>query len=286
MSLAQLILLLLNVSLVTVVFALGLNASPADLTHLLRRPGLLARSLLSMNVLLPLFAALAAALLDVIPAVKIAILALALSPVPPVLPAKQTKAGGTASYAVGLLATAAALAIVIVPLGVYLLGRAFGGGREISMRVVLPPLLITVISPLVVGMIVGRLAPGFAARFARPLSKAGSVLMLLVFVPIMIKSWSALVAVVGDGTLLLLALFTLVGVAVGHLLGGPDPDDRTVLALATGTRHPGVALAVAGATFPDEKAVLAVVLWHLVISGVVTGPYVKWRQRSRAAAAG
>src|SRR5690606_41821850 len=62
--------------------------------------------------------------------------------------------------------------------------------------------------------------------------------------PVLIRVWPLLIEMIGNGTLAVLALFTLVGVAVGHLLGGPDPNNRTVLALASGTRHPGVALAV------------------------------------------
>jgi BASS family bile acid:Na+ symporter len=59
-------------------------------------------------------------------------------------------------------------------------------------------------------------------------------------------------------------------------------DNRTVLALATGTRHPGVALAIAATTLPNEKAVLAVVLWHLVVGGIVSAPYARWRSRQHA----
>ncbi len=38
--------------------------------------------------------------------------------------------------------------------------------------------------------------------------------------------------------------------------GGPTPDDRTALALATASRHPGVALAIAGANVADQKPIL------------------------------
>lgn len=43
------------------VFGLGLHATPQDATSLLRRPGLLFRSLLAMNIVVPLFAAVLAA---------------------------------------------------------------------------------------------------------------------------------------------------------------------------------------------------------------------------------
>jgi len=89
---------------------------------------------------------------------------------------------------------------------------------------------------------------------------------------------------IGSGVLAVLALFTLVGIAIGHLLGGPNPDDRTVLALATGTRHPGLAMAIAGANFPDQKGVvLAVVACHVIVCLILSIPYLTWRKRIHAA---
>src|SRR5688500_14428366 len=103
MELATLISIAIRASIGLIVFGLALNASPQDALYLFRRPGQLVRSLLAMNVMMPLFAAALAAAFDLNPAVKIALIALAVSPVPPVLPKKQLKAGGRASYAVGLL---------------------------------------------------------------------------------------------------------------------------------------------------------------------------------------
>ena len=86
-------------------------------------------------------------------------------------------------------------------------------------------------------------------------------------------------------TLLALAVFAAVGLAVGHWLGGNVSDHRTVLALATSARHPAVALAIAGANFQQQRAVLAVIFLYLVVGTVVSLPYVMWRKRRHAAAA-
>ena len=285
MTLAQLIPLAFTVSIGLIVLGLGLQSQLDELTYLLRRPGLLLRSILAMHVVMPLLAVAMASLFDLTPPVRIALVALALSPVPPILPKKQTAAGGRSPYVFGLLVAAATMAIVVVPAGIAILARAFD--REISVppERVLAPVLTSVIAPLVLGAILHRLAPELARRVAAPLSTVGTVLLLVTLVPVLIVQWRNIVEVVGNGTLVALALFTLLGVAAGHLLGGPDPGDRTALALATGTRHPGVALAIATAAFPQQTAVLAVVLWHLVVGGLVAGPYVKWRTRVHAAPA-
>jgi BASS family bile acid:Na+ symporter len=74
-------------------------------------------------------------------------------------------------------------------------------------------------------------------------------------------------------------MFVLVGLAAGHLLGGPDPQERTDLALAAASRHPGIALAVAHAIFPAGHAAMALVALYLIVNILIGLPYVKWRAR-------
>jgi len=66
------ILLVLKASIILSAFAIGLKATFADATFLLRRPGHLIRALLSMNVLMSLTALAVGAPFDLHPAVKIA----------------------------------------------------------------------------------------------------------------------------------------------------------------------------------------------------------------------
>jgi BASS family bile acid:Na+ symporter len=243
-----------RVSIGLIVFSLALNASAQDALYLFRSPGQLVRSLLAMNVIMPLFAAALAAAFDLNPAVKIALVTLAVSPVPPVLPKKQLKAGGRASYAVGLLVAAALLAIVFVPVAVELLERAFSIPMQMSPAAIAQLVFITVLAPLAVGIMVRRVVPRMAERMAQPISLVATVLLVVSVLPIVFTAWPAMVSLVGNGTIVAIVAFSLVGLAAGHLLGGLDPDDRAVLALATASRHPGVALAIASANFPGKSS--------------------------------
>jgi bile acid:Na+ symporter, BASS family len=97
------------------------------------------------------------------------------------------------------------------------------------------------------------------------------------------------VSLVGDGTVLAIAAVVVTGLLAGHWLGGPDPDDRTALAIAASMRHPGVALTIARLNFPEEPLVPAAVFLFLLVNVIVTLPYGAWRRRmhiKRAAAAG
>lgn len=279
MELMTLISIAIRASIGLIVVGLALNASPQDALDLFRRPWQLVRSLLAMNVIMPLFAAALAAAFGLNPAVKIALITLAVAPVPPVLPKKQLKAGGRASYAVGLLVAAALLAIVFVPVAVALLESAFSIPLQMSPAAIARLVFITVLAPLAVGIMVRRVVPGVGERMAQPISLVATVLLVVSVLPIVFTAWPAMVSLVGNGTIVAIVAFSLAGLAAGHLLGGPDPDDRSVLALATASRHPGVALAIASANFPGEKLVPVAILLYLIVSAIVSIPYLTWRRR-------
>jgi BASS family bile acid:Na+ symporter len=284
MTLVQLIPIAISVSIFLVVFTLGLDADFRDATYLFRRPALLFRSILSMNVIMVLFAVAMTALVDLDHAIQIVLVVLAVSPVPPILPRKQMKMGGTESYAIGLLVAAVLLSIIVVPASIELLGRYFEVDAHMPLGRLAPVVLISAIVPLIAGILFRRLAPDFADKIAKPLSLGAILLLVLAVLPILFTTSDSIWNLVGRGGLVVMALFTLVGLAVGHILGGPEPDNRTDLALATCARHPGIALAIATLNFPDRKAeVMALIICHLIIGAVVAIPYNIWRKRSHAA---
>jgi len=283
MSLAELVPLVLKISVLTIVFALGLSARPADLIYLFRRPPLLARSFLAMMVVMPLLAVLLAKTMGLSQAVAISLIALALAPVPPILPRKQTKAGGNAAFSIGLLAGMGLMAIGWIPLALSILARFSALPVEVPIVKVVMSVAISVLAPLAAGTGVALAAPALSAKLAPLLSKVGGLLLLVTVFAVVASQWKAMGELVGDGTVLAFAIFSVAGLAVGHVLGSPEADDRTVLAMATSIRHPGVALAIAAANFPDPKVLMAAVLLFLLTSVVVSIPYVAWRKRMGAA---
>jgi BASS family bile acid:Na+ symporter len=287
MSLVQLIPLVLQISVALIVISVALRARPGDLTFLLRRPSLLLRSLLAMNVVMPFLAALIARLFHIRPSVEAALILLAVSPVPPILPGKEGKAGGNVSYAIGLLTVSAVVSIVTVPFSVNLIGRWFGLDLQVPAAAIAMVVGKSVLAPLLVGLIVRSLAPALAGRLAGPLSVAGMLVLVLALAPVVIKMWPALAAQASIPAVIAIVLFTLLSLAVGHLLGGPAADDRTVLALSTACRHPGVAMAIVttAAAADNKQVVVAAVFLCVLLGSVVTGPYAKRRRRAPAAAA-
>ena len=113
----------------------------------------------------------------------------------------------------------------------------------------------------------------------RILGVAGTAL-LVAGLTLLALHWRLLVEV-GWGPLLALAGMTAVALAIGHVLGGPDPSDRTALAISCASRHVGIAT-LAASTAPGPKTV-ALVLAYSLASAAVSIPYLKWRGRAAGA---
>ena len=279
MNAVALLHLAITTSIMLVVAGLGLHATWQDALYLFRQPRLLIRSLLSMNVVMPLVAMGLVVVLDLPLPVKIALVALAVSPVPPLLPNKEAKAGGRVSYAIGLLVALALLSIVVVPITVSWFASVFDRSGHIAPAQVAKVVLSSVLVPLAAGIVVRHLFPALAAKLARPVSILGMVLLVVSGLPLLHAAWPAVQALIGSGTVLVFAAMAVIGLAVGHALGGPDASTRTVLALSTTSRHPAVALTVALGSGADKMQALAAVLLYVIIALLISVPYVAWRRK-------
>jgi len=270
MSIQDIVQLFLKISLLLMVFSLGLGTRIEDLIYLARRPRLLIRSLLVINVIVPLVGAGLISLFPLPMEVKIAVITLSVSPLPPLMPRKAVRSGGDGSYGMGLLLV---VAVVLVPVSVTVLGKVFGRDAGISWLKVAIIMAQAVLAPVLAGVAVARFVPKIAAFIDRPIRIAAPFLLFLALVPVMVKLGPTVLALIGTGAFLALSAFILAGIGAGHLMGGPAPADRAVLALAAASRHPGIAMAIAAANFPNAKSATAVIILYLVLNTFVAFPY-------------
>jgi bile acid:Na+ symporter, BASS family len=280
MNAQELVVLALKTSIFLTVFGFGLQATTGDVLYLLRKPGLLVRSLLAMFLVMPLFAVFMTRAFDYHRAVAIALVALAISPVPPLLPKKVTKAGGRQPYGIGLMVTATVLSIVFIPLALDVIGRIFDRPFAMGAGAVAKLVVVSALLPLAAGMAFRAVAPDAAQRFAKPVSRVATVLLALGALAILVSVFPVAWALIGNGTVFVFVAFVVFGLAVGHFLGGPDSDERVTLALSTACRHPALAIAIAGANFPDEKRVAGAVVLYLLLNALVCFPYIAWQRRT------
>jgi BASS family bile acid:Na+ symporter len=268
MTAAQGLGLILQASIMLTVLALGLTASFRDATFLFRRPALLLRAVLSMNVVMPVIGTVIATTSSVPFEVKVALVALAVSPVPPIIQKKQITAGGRKEYVVGLLVTMSVLAIVLVPLSVMILDKMYGRAATLGGAAVAKIMLRTVLAPLLVGLLIRRSIPA-AEKAASAIITVAGILLIIGCGVLLYGLWPITRTYLGNGVALELAVLAVIGLAVGHFFGGPVPGDRTALATS--------------GTVSEPKPELAIILLYLVVATIVTVPYQKWRVRAAGA---
>ena len=61
---------------------------------------------------------------------------------------------------------------------------------------------------------------------------------------------------------------------------------RTILAMANASRHPGVAIALAQATYPNQKLAAPAVFLYLLVSSLVSPLRAAWARKQQARVAG
>ena len=264
------------------VMAVGLRFAPGDARYVLARPSRLARSLFAMNVLAPIAAIVVCKLFSLHPAVIVALVTLSIAPVGSLFSQAMLPlvAEDHRAYARGLLFASALLSVVLTPLAVEAIRLIFGGDIHVNPLAVAGVVVGSTVLPLGVGLAIGRRRPA-ARRWIPAIQRVSSLLGLVCGVIVIAAAWSLMTSVVRQWTTTAIILISLVWLAIGHLFGGPDDDDRTVLAFATMSRHPGVAVVVAGLT--DQPLAPVAVLLTTLVSEVACTPYKLWRKRLRAA---
>ncbi|MCL4761643.1 MAG: hypothetical protein KJ018_07645 [Burkholderiales bacterium] len=280
--------LVLTGSILLLVFALGLRARLSDAASLLRElfrpPHRLLRAIVAMFLVVPLVAVLAAKHVDLSLPVRTAIVAMAVAPIPPILPGKQLRFGGDSSYVFGLLVAISLVAIVVVPLSVQVMAVIFDRRADFGVVDVGKLIGVTILVPLVAGIAVRSWAGAAAERLASWAARLGTVLLVSGLVPVLIAAWPAMASMIRDGGVVAIGLVVAAALAAGHALGGPAPEERTNLAIASSMRHPGVAAAIASLGVPEEPRAQAAILLYLLVAAIATSVYGIARKRQSAIA--
>ncbi|HEY6508076.1 MAG TPA: hypothetical protein VIY56_08675, partial [Vicinamibacterales bacterium] len=200
MTLKELPILAIQASILLTVFGFGLGAGWNDVMYLVRRPSLLGRSLVAMFLVMPMVAVAIVRLFDLRPSVEIVLIALAISPLPPLLPKKQGKAGGHAAFGLGLMAIVGLLSIAIVPVMARLMGAYFSLPFAMPASAIAAIVLKMVALPLAAGLIVHAALPALAGRIAKPAGQLASVLLGIGVLVILVALLPAALTLVGNGT--------------------------------------------------------------------------------------
>ena len=265
---------------VTSMLALSLSLSVQQMTQPLKNARIVVLALLANFVLAPL---LALAITRVIPldqSLQIGVILFGTAAGAPFIPKLVQGAKGNVAYSVGLMFLIMVVTIFYLPIVLPLLLP----GVEVASGEIAKSLIVTMLVPLVIGMLIKWHSPDVADHWAPVMSKISTVAVLILWIVGLGLNLSEILSFVGTRGIGAIALLIVGSLFIGLLLGGREPGVRKAMALSTGNRNGSAALLVASQNFAGTDT-LPFVLVGLAILILILLPAAKLMGgRSQAAA--
>jgi bile acid:Na+ symporter, BASS family len=235
--------------LVTSMAGIGLRVNLRDLLAMLRRKGLLLRSLLVNFLVIPALGWLATRLVTMAPTSADALLILACAP-----------GGITAiqftSKRKDVLAFAGQTAFLLTGLSILLSPFLMSIFLPTELTLVVPYArafwyaFLFLLLPMGLGVLLRERVERLANRLGKPMAYLGTV-AFLVFVALTLSTRRAAMAGMGSVDVVAMVGFIVASMVVGWVAGGPHRETRQVLASASSMRNVAFSLAIVTRTFPD-----------------------------------
>ena len=173
--------------------------------------------------------------------------------------------GGNVAFSAGLLVLLVVVSIGYMPIVVPLLAP----GSEISAWAIAAPLVMTMLLPLVVGLVLKYFAPRLSGLLPM-LGLVTNISLVLLVILTFALNLPTVAEVVGTGAILAALLFIVGAFAIGWLLGGVFGDDlRDEVALGTSQRNFAAALVVATQSFEAPGVLVMSVVVSLATMAVL-----------------
>lgn len=275
LTLASILPLLAGLTVMGIMFSLGLNLHFREIFELWRKPGLLAKSILAVVIIVPLLSLAVILIFNLPPMVEIAIMIMAVVPGAPLATRRATRAGGELKYSAALQFTVNIIAIITVPFFLYVLSTLFVPDAYASPLVVARQVAMVQFVPLILGILIGTFWSTFADRFSGVIDKTAFIALAVLVVIIGLGAWREffdVLAAMGWLSFIVMFVIILISLLLGHLLGGPERENRITLAVVTIVRNAGLAIFLIMQNFPGQ-GLLGVVVVYIVIGLVVQAVY-------------
>lgn len=268
---------LAEVMVFTMLVGIGLRMDPDGMRRLLRDRRLLLRGLVSVVLVVPAIAFVLLWLFRLPAPMATGIAVLAAAPGAPLTTKRAVAGGGEALRSSTLQLSSAFLAILATPLWL----AAFYASFDLLIGRIAPWIVLAQVGkvtllPAGLGFALGRLAPKWASRVRPIVEKVANLLFLLMVVVLV----AALVFEprlrgkldVGLLPTAAVAIWVVVSLAAGHVLGGPGLRSGAAVAIAGIARNLGLVLFILGLDQAGGDAVPMVFVYALV-GFVLAVPY-------------
>jgi BASS family bile acid:Na+ symporter len=256
---------LVLIFIVVSMFSFGLALTPRQVVTPLADIAATLKALVANFVLVPATAYLLVRGFRLQHDIAIGLVLLGCSAGDPFTPKLTKFAGGDGAYALGVMTLISTLTIVYMPIVVPLLLP----GVTVDPVQIAKPLVVLVLLPLLIGFAVKRFYPHFADRFAPPLDRLASYIIIAMVTLYIVDDYKEFIALIGSRAILSSALLIVLSIIYGYVLGGRTQIHRNDLAIATGYRGVSAALAIAIRNFPTQHNVVLVALIQALLGVII-----------------
>lgn len=239
----------LPLALAVIMLGLGLSLAPADFRGVLRQPKAVAIALGCQVLLLPALCFGIALVFALPPPLAVGLMLLAASPGGTVANLYSHLFGGDVALNIVLTAVNSLLALITLPMIVYLSLLLFmGDGKSIPMPLgKLVQVFGIVLVPVLCGMALRRAWPERAARLALPVKRLSAVLLVAIVAGAALGQWRPLLQYAGQVGAAALS-FNLLSLAVGYGLPrllGLGRRQAIAIGMEVGIHNGAMAIAIA-----------------------------------------
>ncbi len=255
---------------VTSMLAMSFSLSVQQMTQPLKNVRLVTLALLANFVVVPLLALAITRLIPLDESLQIGVILFGCAAGAPFIPKLVQGAKGNVAYGVGLMFLTMVVTIFYLPIVLPLLLP----GVEVSSWDIAKSLIVTMLIPLVIGMLIKSHSPDVADHWAPVMSKISTVAVLILWVVGLGLNISNILAFIGTRGIGAMALLIVGSVLIGLLFGGRDQGIRTAMGLSTGNRNGSAALLVATLNFAGTDT-LPFVLVGIALSILILLPAAK-----------
>ncbi|MBE9242117.1 bile acid:sodium symporter [Synechocystis salina] len=275
------LLIIVKVTIFSLMLAMGIKFSLETMFSFWRKPALLFRALLAVVVLVPLVVVALLKLFNLPLGVAMGLVFLAASPGAPLTTKRTKMAGAKSSQSASLQLTLALLAVIITPLTLAIFTILFQSIPEkLTMLDVAKQVTIVQLLPVSLGLLLQKFGANYAVRVEKSLTFIANFLFFILVIlaciigfPLLFKLWGL--------PLVVITIMVIVSLGIGHILGGPDEDHRSILAISCIARNIGLALFI---TILNglEKQVIPTIVAYLMVGAVLGVLYSIYHKRKLA----
>ena len=278
MEIKSVLLILVKTTIFSLILAMGINLSLTKMLSFWRKPALLCRALLAVVVFVPLLVILLLKVFNLPQEVMAGLAFLAVSPGAPLMTRRLRKAGASFQDSASLQLTLALLAVFVTPITLNILMTIFG---HLSVKVTILEVArqVTMVQflPVCLALLMQKFAPKLATKIAQPLTVIANGLFLVLIVLACIVAFPLFLKVQGL-SLIAIAIMVIVSLGIGHSLGGPDDDKRSMLAISCIARNIGLALFIAILNDIHQQVIPTLVA-YTILGSVLGMVYSVWNKR-------